>query len=454
MKRQRIAWFSPLGGGTSSPDIASYVSRQVLPILRDHFEIVLFHSEVHSSDLYGLEQHHFLCAMREHQKCPFDLFFYQVEDVPSSFFSRYHLGVAPGLVLFHHYRLLTPPSVAMHHSSFEPVIEIVHQRRSELPPFMVWPEHRGPEARRELALAGGLLFSQYRAFEDYHHFSDPRLIAEPFVSYLPVPVTVSPLIQSSSNICRSPHLKVGMTASPGMEGRAHKVLGALAHRHRVGPSDDVRLVWLIGSDERWRAEELIREYGVESSVELREGRCPERWQQLLPEIDIAAHLHYSAFLSPYPYLAISIAHGIPVMASDPGEAPRLPESLTFGVRPGEHEANEISLILARFAEHRANGHDTHVVAADGVVSPHMALHPDGYHFSASSVAAELALAFEIVARAMASLAPRWSALRSAAWRDIERQLASPGFTRLGGLAALGSLRSRSLESQQSEGVSP
>ncbi len=454
MKRKRIAWFSPLGSDTTSPDIASYVSRQVLPFLRDEFEIVLFHGDVHPVDLYGLEQHHFLCAMREHRECPFDLFFYQVEDAPSSYFSRYHLGVAPGLVLFHHYRLLTPPSVAMHHSSFEPVIEIVHERRNELPPFMVWPEHRGPEARRELALAGGLLFSQYRAFEDYQHFSDPRLITEPFVSYLPVPVTVSSPIQSSSTEFSSTHLRVGMTASPGMEGRAHKVLGALAHRQRVGASKHVRLVWLIGSDERGRAEELIREYGVESLVELREGRCPERWQQLLPEIDIAAHLHYSAFLSPHPYLAISIAHGIPVMASDPGEAPRLPESLTFAVRPGEHEANEISLILAGFAEHRANGHDIHAVASDREFPLQMALQVDGYHFSASSVAAELALAFEIVARAMALLAPRWSALRSAAWRDIERQLASPGFTRLGGLAALGSLRSRSLESQHSEGVLP
>lgn len=414
MKKQlRVAWFSPPPSEESS-SIAAYFTHQLLPVMGESVEIELFHAVMDSRKKCSVPSHHFLRAMAEHARQPFDLFFYQVEDCPSAFFSRYHLGVAPGLVLFHHYRFLTPPPVALHHSSFEPVIEFINGRASELPSEYVWPEHRGPVARRELALAGGVLFSQHRALEEYYQFAEPRLVERPFTAFSPTPVRCDGQRAHALPDC----LTVGLCASPGMEGRAHKVLAALAH------SPNVRLLWLLGEGERASAEELIADHGVAAQVTLEEGRSPAAWQRLLPRVHLASHLHFSSFRSPVPYLGISLAQGVPVLASDPGEASYLSQDRCFGVRPGEQEAQELALIFKRCAEHPP-------ARSDGE-----------YSYTTAAVAEELLCAFQAVARTMIALAPRWRELRQTAWGDIERRLATPNFTRLGGLAALASLQGR------------
>lgn len=412
MKKQlRVAWFSPPPSEESS-SIAAYFSHQLLPLMRESVEIELFHASINTRVEAPVQSRHFLRAMAEHARRPFDLFFYQVEDCPSAFFSRYHLGIAPGLVLFHHYRFLTPPPVALHHSSFEPVVEFVRGRRMELPNEQVWPEHRGPVARRELSLAGGLLFSQHRALEESYQFSEPRLVERPFTAFLPTPVSRRAEREDGA----PSRLTIGLCASPGMEGRAHKVLAALAR------TPGVRLLWLLGDGERAAAEELIAEYGVEDRVALEEGRSPAAWQRLLPRIHIASHLHFSAFLSPAPYIGISLAHGVLVLASEPDEGRHLSEAVAFGVRPGEQEAQELAHIFQRCAENLPSRCE-----ADYANGPR-------------AVAEELLLSFEIVSRDMAVLAPRWAELRRTAWGDIERRLNTPSFSRLGGLAALASLR--------------
>lgn len=414
-KQLRVAWFSPLPREDSS-SLAAYFSYHLLPAMRESAEIELFHAVMNVREELSVPNHHFLRAMAEHARRPFDLFFYQVEDCPSAFFSRHHLGVAPGLVLFHHFRLFTPSPVALLHSPFESVIEVIHGGQEGLPRQHVWPEQRDAVARRELSLAGGVLFSHHRACDEYQQFSGPRLIERPFASFLPTPITVAER-GSQTSVPRGP-VTIGMCAAPRLEGRPHKVLAALA---RV---PEARLLWLLGEGERAAAEEMTAEHGVASQVELKADRSPATWQELLPHIHLASHLNFRGFLSPFPYLGISLAHGVPVVATDPGEASHISEDFAFGVRPGDHEAQELAVIFQRCAERlpvRGAGDSSYTTAA---------------------VADELLMAFEAVARDMATLAPRWGELRRMALLDIEQRLSTPSFARLGGLTALASLQRR------------
>ncbi len=91
----RIAWFSPTadeeGGAVSS---SAYVTKQVLPYLEKDFEIHCF-----SGGGKGMPS--FCRALRFHDKQPYDVFVYQVEDSAASDFTRFHLMLVPGIVLFH-----------------------------------------------------------------------------------------------------------------------------------------------------------------------------------------------------------------------------------------------------------------------------------------------------------------------------------------------------------------
>jgi glycosyltransferase involved in cell wall biosynthesis len=402
-KKLRVAWFSPLSD-CNTESIALYFTQQLLPIIKDEIEVEIFHphvSNVQTCDSISdsTKCHHFVRAVSEHSKRPFDLFFYQVEDHPSAFFSRYHLGVMPGLVLFHNYRLRTPTPPALRHSPFKEVIEMFRGKVERLPEERVWPENNCPIATRELSLAVGALFSQVRAVEEYQHFSHPRLIDSPFSAFLPTPVTTS----ASASRIKSPEapLLVGLCSDVGREGRAYKVLSALKS------VTDIRLIWLLDSKEIGAAQDLIADYGVANRVELRGGRSPISWQQLILEIDLAIHLHFGWYSTATPYLGISLAHGVPVVASDLGEGPYLSEDAAFSIRPGDREAQELAEVFRGFK----GGFGT--------------MHGDSA-YQKRGVAEELLLAFEIVARDVASVMPRWRSLRSCAWREISESLATCG----------------------------
>src|SRR5690606_23982396 len=83
----------------SAESPSAYFTSLVLPELENSFEIELFDSE--EREVLGRRTKHFLKAAAIHAVSPFDLFFYQLENAKEAHFVRFHLGLQPGVVLFH-----------------------------------------------------------------------------------------------------------------------------------------------------------------------------------------------------------------------------------------------------------------------------------------------------------------------------------------------------------------
>ncbi|NDC39127.1 MAG: hypothetical protein EBZ48_13955, partial [Proteobacteria bacterium] len=153
-KKLRIAWFSPLpGGSTPIGSKSAYASEKLLPLLRASFDLELFHDEFRPYQDYPT--HHYLSAFERHAAAPFDLFFYQLEDLPSSAFARAHLGLIPGVVWFHDLLFTTKCPEGLLHSSWEVALQKFLGLKAIWPTQELWPDVSSPLDKRAASLARG-----------------------------------------------------------------------------------------------------------------------------------------------------------------------------------------------------------------------------------------------------------------------------------------------------------
>ena len=383
----RIAWFSELNCQREpGPAVAAYWSDQLLPLLRQDFEIDLFHNSF--AEYPGYPTYHYLTAFRRQAEKPYDLFFYQLEDRVSSDFVRIHLALQPGVVLFHDFLFTRFGPEQILNSPWE---RVVAKYRGQGP----WPERdcfnppRGPQGFREAAFAELALFAnpvqlgQFKGEVAARAFVDvPGLGA----ASIAAPVAVDPHIPASS----PQRMRVAYAGSPQIEDRAHKLLPALAELK------DCRLSWLLAEEERGRAVALLQEFGL-TDVELILGRTPQRWYEVVRNTDISVHTSFSAFRHTGPYLPISLMAGRPTIVTNFGAATALPDGVVFKIEPGETECAQLADLfgrLSQMASFRAAG-AIQEFARD--------------QFDRKIVAAEIGFVFKQTAAAFAAEHRKWQA---------------------------------------------
>lgn len=388
----RIAWFSPLHTkGQGSESVSAYCSDELLPLLRERFDIELFHN---GFDRYrDFPTFHYLSAFVHHRERPYDLFFYQLEDRRASNFIRVHLGLMPGMVWFHDFIF----------TSFgpEPILNspwncAVRKFNGESLP---WPkrgeelEQQGPLGYREGAWALAPLFSNPVAHAEYRRNIQTRLDAKAgdLSAFVPMPVSSRPVEHR-----RAETLRVSFGGSPRIEHRAHKILQALSEA-----AVPYRLQWLLSAAEEAPARELLREFEIEA-CDLIIGRSPARWNALLQETDFALHPLFSVYGQADPYLGQSLMQGVPALVTRFGSTEYLPENLVFKIDPGSQEVFQIAEVMRALHARRVPDvrERTRRFALD--------------FYAADHVAAELAHAFERAAPNIGRFSERWSAFESAA----------------------------------------
>lgn len=392
-KLPRLAWFSTLPVSDHPPSSRSaYATRQLLPLLRSKFEIELFHDKF--TGYLDYQTFHYLSAFERHEREPFDLFFYQLEDLPSSAFVRMHLGLKPGLVWFHDLLFSTRPPEALLHSPWEHVIDRLAGRASEWPTQELWPDCSTPVDKRSAALALIPAFSNPWAHSEFIR-SCPDGISSlsgetPASFYLPLPIETP---QTALNQLDS-ILTVGFPGSPRIEDRAHVLLQAISESKRK-----CRLVWLLDEYERPQAAELCREFRV-TDIEFAIGRSPENWSKIVPNLHLAIHNRFSVFGSLSPYLPISLTAGVGATTIKFGEAECLPPAATLQIEAGDFEVGQLKDIIANYK----------LEGGACMVGQQYAIET----FSPGLIAGELERLINIAIERAAKFAPTWNTLENSA----------------------------------------
>lgn len=331
----RIAWFSPLNTkNVPSSSVSAYFTDEIVPALKKRYEIEVFYDGF--EQYKDLPTHHYLLAFEKHRINPYDFFFYQVEDRSCSNFVRAHLGIMPGVVLFHDFLYTQPGPPPFWQSSWEDTVQKFNKSEATWAARDKLYEFKGPRAYREGAMALVALFSSQRDRIDFlRHVEislNPKLRANSY--YLPFPVAKLEVEQRafSGTIC--------YTGSTQIEHRAHKLLEALALLE-----EPYNLLWVIDTQEKARAQELLREFEI-SNATLIDSRSPHKWREVVARSDLAVHTLFSCYGQPAPYLSISLAAGLPCIVTNFGEADFLPQDLVFKVDMGAGETRALATTLS------------------------------------------------------------------------------------------------------------
>ncbi len=409
-ERLRIAWFSVLNGGSrESASLSAYVSGCLLPLLRERFEIELFHDSFAAYP--GFPTRHFLEAAFRHREKPYDIFFYQLEDGRAANFIRIHLGLMPGAVLFHDLMLSSFGPEPILNSPWQETIRKFEDPDHPWPPRGAEFTQPGPLAYREAAYAAVPLCSNPASTADFKNNVALRLSAagkQAGPVYLPLPVP--PEAFSAAPAGQGQGLSIGFCGTPRIEHRAHKLFEALSQL-----KSPWKLHWLLEPEERTQAEEMVREFELEHVV-FHEGRSPQHWLRLLPSCNTAVHTLFSVFGQPGPYLQLSLAAGLPALVTRFASCDALPDNVVWKIEPGECEARQMLEVLRTAA---SGGFRPERTAAAAYARE---------MFDARMVAAELAQVFLRNADYLRHIGRRWDELVCSAERSLLqelRQIAGP-----------------------------
>ena len=367
--KPRLAWFSPLNISSVSGSIAAYFSDQLLPFLKSRFEIDLFYDQFERRQ--DFETYHYLSAFDRHRANPYDAFIYNVEDCASADFVRSHLGVIPGIVIFHDFLFTRKLPLNLAISPWDDIIERFNHRGHE------WPERRedepdggantvksdlkfgerekkrlaGPFGFREAGLCGVPVFTSEWCNLEFQRNISRTLKAGTGSKHsyfvpcpIPDPIPDANLgsLGSSVSIIEP---KAGSTpvicycGSVNLEHRSHKFLQALSQIR-----SPYKLRWLINSTEQAAAIELLREFSI-LECEFIVGRCPQKWSEVVSGAAIAVHTLFSVYGQCNPWLALSLAAGVPSLVSAFQSAEYLSDQVVFKIEPGETEATQIKEVI-------------------------------------------------------------------------------------------------------------
>jgi hypothetical protein len=345
--KPRVAWFSPLEGAS----VSAFCSRILLPILAHDFDLTVFHAAEQGKFAFSegeIPTRHYLTARALHQQCPFDLFFYNVEDCLDLNFSRMHLALIPGIVWMHDFFMTTHGPEPILNSSWTETVKYFQSVKGS------WPERdrEYPAAKsfaaREVGMSFVSLFSNPRDLAESKRLLSTHLTKGSRRAFLlshPVPEQLF----SQPEHVRSP-LVIGLAARPRVESHVHQFFAALNHINFAG-----KIIWPVAEIEKQQALEMVQEFGLVDQCDIRIGSGPEAWQQILNEINVAVHVRFSAYGQPAPELAMTLARGLPALLTDFAAGSTYSKEVVFLIQPGQYEVKEIAGVinyLNSYQEHR------------------------------------------------------------------------------------------------------
>ncbi len=380
----RVAWFSPLSGGERkahgwSP--AAYVTRRLIPELVTRAHVTIFHDEfkvpqwcrdIQSSPDTGLEVRHFLTAADCDREKPFDVFLYHLENHRRTGFSRIHLGLKPGVVWFHDFLLTDDGPEPILNSPWERTVARFFDRATPWPEPLEEFTRPRPHAVREASVGGLPIFSSERDVSEFQRLKLRTLVggatpiganrdqkigdqasgngrASAFLIPYPVESKVFELQAQERATAGSPTFTLGWCGSPSIEQRFAVMCEALSHA-RV-PGVNIFAKWMLPQrGDKVAAAALLQEFGVQEQVTLLYGDSFDDWVSLLPTIDCATHLRFSAFGQAGPALALSMAAGVAVVVSDFGASEHIPSEIAFKIQPGATEVLELAALWQALAQ--------------------------------------------------------------------------------------------------------
>ena len=342
--RLRIAWFSPLPGkAVHKNSRAAYFTEQILPIVSSKHDVELFCDDFQSYSEFPT--FHYLTAFERHRTKPFDLIFYQLEDPKFCNFIRIHLGLIPGVVLFHDFAFTHFGPEPILNSPWHNVVSLFQSSENN------WPERgaeftqKGPLGYREAAYSIAAIFTDEWSRNEYvRNISHALKVEQDNTNksfFLPPPVDATNCFRALKGVGKRDFLRVGFAGTPRVEDRSHKLLQAIAK-----DKDRIELIWLLNSEEEKIASELLEDFNIESA-KLISDRIPANWSKLIVDCDLAVHTHFSVFGSVAPYFQMSLTAGLPVLVTDFGQIEYLPNEVVFKIEPGEFEAFQIHEVFCK-----------------------------------------------------------------------------------------------------------
>lgn len=350
--KPRIAWFTS-EGETSR---AWYLWKTIAPYLAEKFDVTLFGSVTNGAT--GLKS--YLAAYDYHRKNPFDLFVYNLEDTHASYFSRFALGLIPGVVFFHDFLLLTDGPEPIHNSAWE-IIREAFTADGRWPVRNTSHERHGPWASRESSFAlGGLFFSPW-AHQEWFGKKRNGYIEERPSSSVWYPAKIA------TERCAAGERYAAFTGRPSVEDRAVSVLRAVKKTNS-------KLHWLIDVNEERKAKELIHDEKAQKNVTLFVERTPEKWREVVKAAMVALHPRMSVYGDTGPYLEVSMAMGVPTVVTDFGRSSYIPDTACLKVTPGTSESAELEVVLTELHSAPVAMHDAGINFAKEHIAPPIVAH--------------------------------------------------------------------------------
>jgi len=316
----RIAWFSSQKENSTS----ELFSRFMLPELGKWCDLTVFST---ASD------REYLNAYRQ----KFDLHIYNFEDTKDSYFVRSHLGLIPGLTIFHDYFLTSDGPEPILNSPWEETVrKFADPKRPWADRSLEYKRER-PQAFREAGLSLVNVFTDERSCAECSRVTQISLSGDNRHNfYLPFPATTS--VRWEFNASRR---AVGFCGTPRIEHRAHKLLAAIP--------ENVMLLWMIEESEKDEALRLIQEFEIKN-FELRVNKSPEIWDSVIRDSSCVCLPLFSVYSHLHPYLEMSLVSGVPTVVTKFGSTEYLSEKIVFHVSPGDHESAEFNGIITALLE--------------------------------------------------------------------------------------------------------
>lgn len=311
----RIAWFSSRKENSTS----ALFTRLIVPSLKERADIVLF-SEGEGPD--------YLAAFKEN----FDLHIYNFEDGKHANFVRSHLGLIPGLAIFHDFFLTSDGPEPILNSPWEETVRKYQNTKRQWANRLDEFKRERPHAFREAGLSFAAVFTDERSRSECGRVIELSLgDVKRHSYYLPFPAISSVNWRFEAN-----RRVVAFQGSTRIEHRAHKLLPAIPK--------DAKFLWMIDESEIGEATRLIKEAGV-ADFDLRLGRSPEVWDGILRESSCACLPLFSVYGHLHPYLEMSLLAGVPTVVTRFGTTEYLSQKIVFQVAPGDHETAEFKEVL-------------------------------------------------------------------------------------------------------------
>lgn len=401
--RLRVAWFSPLAGGS----VSRFATELLLEPLAAAVELTLFHlgeARVVETNSGSVQVEHYLNAVALDRRQPFDIFIYNLEDRKDCDFCRIHLALKPGIVWFHDFFLSTHGPEPILNSSWREIIaRFADTGRS-------WPEREreypsaGVLAEREAGMSFLPVFSNPRDHAEYLRLISLRLAGDLSRSLLLRHPVAGELFSHTPSRTAGTPLRIALSALPRIEAQVHQFFTALAEMEFSGT-----VSWPVPAGEVLRARELVSEFELDAIVSVLAGDGPSSWQKLVECCDVGVHLRFSAFGQPSPYLPMTLAAGLPALVTDFASGAEYPDAVVFKLSPGAAQVAEISAVLRLLHDSDASRW-----SANSRLYAQEMFHP-------SVVAQQLLQICHAEQPRLAALAGRWRSLEAAAAKELLRE---------------------------------